>query len=111
MATKKKRAVSKKDFVLSMPATMGPTEMVAEAKKRGIKLEPTYISKVRPMQRTAAAKKPGTTKGAKRLAGPRTVDPLWSSKGSDHGEEAMIRFLELAKVLGKDKAMRLLQVL
>ncbi len=47
---KKKPQRSLADFIRSQPMTMGPTKVVEAARKAGYgKVDPTYVSKVRPM--------------------------------------------------------------
>lgn len=105
--SKSKPKMTKREFINSLPATMGPSQVVAEGKKVGISLDPTYVSKVRPMK-----------KGVKGLAKPRKAarpstrqSPIKARLIVDHGEEALIRFLELAKALGKERARRLIELL
>ena len=115
MASKKTSTKAKEtlaDFIRSQPTSMGPTAVVAAAKKAGYgKVDPTYVSKVRPM---GGAKKKAAqeTIGRARPHPPRPGGRVpKSAPAEDHGEEAMIRFLELAKALGKDRARRLVELL
>lgn len=100
MAAKKRAAKTGNlaEWIRKQPLTMGPSAVVEAARKAGFgKVDPTYVSKVRPMKGASTPK----AKGAPAQGGAKAAP----------SEEQIVRFLELAKALGKERARRLLDLL
>ena len=97
----KKTTMTKAAFVRSLPASTPAKEVVAKAAETGIKLDDTYVYKIRTLDKKAA----GKTKGSKATKGKPGPKPKVASSASNG---AVTEFYRVLKRVGVSKAKELI---
>ena len=98
----KKTTMTKAAFVRSLPPSTPAKEVVAKAAETGIKLDDTYVYKIRTLDKKAA----GKTKGSKATKGKPGPKPKVAASSVSNG--AVTEFYRVLKRVGVSKAKELI---